>query len=89
VSALRALAGVALAAAAGGLLFGAVYAPKDGVLMAVFMLGCGVPVVIAAHLLVRRSAPAGSLRVKKTSDDVPTIISTLPPPMSTDNAVPP
>jgi signal transduction histidine kinase len=61
VSALRALAGVALAAAAGGLLFGAVYAPKDGVLMAVFMLGCGVPVVIAAHLLVRRSAPAGSL----------------------------
>jgi signal transduction histidine kinase len=61
VSVLRAVAGVLLASAAGGLVLGAVYAPKDGVLMGLFMAGCGVPVVIAAHLLVRRAAPAGSL----------------------------
>ena len=61
MSVLRAVAGVLVASAAGGLALGAVYGPKDGVLMGLFMAGCGVPVVIAADLLVRRAAPAGSL----------------------------
>ena len=58
-----ALALVALAAAAaiGGVVFGIVYSPHDGVLMGLFMLACGVPVIVAAHLLVRRRRANGTL----------------------------
>ena len=56
-----ALAVLALASALGGLVLGLVYAPEDGLLMALFMLACGTPVVVAAHLLVRRRAARGSL----------------------------
>jgi signal transduction histidine kinase len=59
--ALRPLAVLALAATLGGLVFGLVYGAKDGLLMALFMLACGAPVVVAAHLLVARRRAAGSL----------------------------
>jgi signal transduction histidine kinase len=61
MSVLRAVAGVLLASAVGGLALGAVYGAKDGLLMGLFMAGCGIPVVTAAHLLVPRAAPVGSL----------------------------
>jgi signal transduction histidine kinase len=56
----RGLAGLTLAAAAGGLVLGLVYAPADGVLMFVFMLASGAPVIVAVHALVSRR-PGGSL----------------------------
>jgi signal transduction histidine kinase len=56
----RGLAGLTLAAAAGGLVLGLVYAPADGVLMCVFMLASGAPVIVAVHALVSRR-PGGSL----------------------------
>ncbi|HYN52711.1 MAG TPA: histidine kinase dimerization/phospho-acceptor domain-containing protein, partial [Thermoleophilaceae bacterium] len=58
-----ALALVALVAAAaiGGLVFGIVYSPHDGVLMGLFMLACGVPVIVAAHLLIGRRRATGTL----------------------------
>jgi len=56
-----ALSALALAAALGGLAFGIVYSPHDGLLMGVFMLACGVPVIIAAHLLVARRQANGTL----------------------------
>jgi signal transduction histidine kinase len=56
----RGLAGVALAAALGGLVIGLVYAPADGLVMTLLMFLSGAPVVIAAHQLVRRPA-RGSL----------------------------
>jgi signal transduction histidine kinase len=56
-----ALSALALTAALGGLAFGIVYSPHDGLLMGVFMLACGVPVIIAAHLLVARRRANGTL----------------------------
>jgi signal transduction histidine kinase len=50
----RPLAGLALAAAAAGLVVGAVYDAGDGLLMALFAFACGAPVIVAAHLLVAR-----------------------------------
>ena len=50
-----------LGAALGGLVLGLVYGAKDGLLMGLFLLACGLPVVAAAHLLVRRRGAAGSL----------------------------
>jgi signal transduction histidine kinase len=60
-AAARALVVLALAAALGGLVFGLAYEPGDGLLMAVFMLACGAPVIAAAHLLVARRRAGGSL----------------------------
>jgi signal transduction histidine kinase len=57
----RGLAGLALAAAAAGAVVGIAYEPGDGLLMSLFMLGCGVPVVAAVHLLAWRRRVAGSL----------------------------
>jgi signal transduction histidine kinase len=37
------------------------YGARDGLLMAVFMLACGAPAIVGAHLLVRRRAAAGPL----------------------------
>jgi signal transduction histidine kinase len=61
VSLLRGLALLLLAAAAGGLAFGLVYGSKDGLLMGLFLLGVGTPVIGAVHLLARRRRVAGSL----------------------------
>jgi signal transduction histidine kinase len=61
VSTIRGLAGVALAAALGGLVIGLVYAPADGLVMASLMFVSGAPVVVAAHQLVRRRPAGGSL----------------------------
>ncbi len=57
----RGLVGLALAAAAAGLVLGLVYAPRDGLLMFLFVLASGAPVILAAHALVRRRPPSGSL----------------------------
>jgi signal transduction histidine kinase len=57
----RALVVLALTGALGGVVFGVVYAPKDGLLMGLFMVACGAPVIVAAHLLVARRRAAGSL----------------------------
>jgi signal transduction histidine kinase len=56
-----ALLALTVASALGGLVFGIVYSPHDGVLMGVFMLACGIPVVGAAHLLVARRRANGML----------------------------
>jgi signal transduction histidine kinase len=58
---LAALGVLAVAAALGGLLFGLAYTPKDGLLMGLFMAACGAPVILAAHLIVRRRRVAGPL----------------------------
>ena len=60
MSAPRALAWLALASLAGGLLFWVVYSPEDGLLTGVLMFACGTPVIVAAHVLERRHG-AGSL----------------------------
>ena len=57
----RGLLYLTLAAIAGGLAITAVYGSRDGVLMALFMLGSGSPVIAGAHLLARRRSAAGSL----------------------------
>jgi signal transduction histidine kinase len=57
----RPLAALALVSAAGGVVLGGIYEPKDGLLMGVFMLASGTPPIVAAHLLVRRRAARGSL----------------------------
>ncbi|MGH2763031.1 MAG: sensor histidine kinase [Thermoleophilaceae bacterium] len=57
----RALATLALASVLGGLVLGLAYEPRDGVLMALFMVASGAPVIAAAHLLVRRRPARGSL----------------------------
>jgi signal transduction histidine kinase len=49
------------AAALCALVPGAVYGARDGVLTFLFLVGCGVLVVAAAHLLERRRARVGSL----------------------------
>ena len=59
--ALAGLAGLVLGATAGGLVLGLVYGPKDGLLMGLFLVASGLPVVAAAHLLARnRGRPARS-----------------------------
>jgi signal transduction histidine kinase len=58
---IAALGALALAAALGGLVFGFAYAPEDGLLLGLFMAACGTPVIVAAHLLVRRRRASGSL----------------------------
>jgi signal transduction histidine kinase len=60
-SALRALAVLTGASAAGGLIFGLLYYPQDGVFMGLFMLASGTPVIVAGHLLVARRRATGSL----------------------------
>jgi signal transduction histidine kinase len=57
----RGLAGLTLGAALGGLVLGLVYTPADGILMFLFMLASGAPVIVVVHALVRRRPPAGSL----------------------------
>ena len=64
---LQALAGVLLAAAAGGLAFGLAYGSKDGLLMGLFLLAVGVPVMAAVELLARRRRAAGSLARQLTA----------------------
>ena len=59
--ALAGLAGLVLGATAGGLVLGLVYGPKDGLLMGLFLVASGLPVVAAAHLLARNRGAAGSL----------------------------
>jgi signal transduction histidine kinase len=61
VTAARALAALALAAALGGLVVGLAYEPEDGLLMGLFMFASGAPAIVAAHLLVRRRRASGSL----------------------------
>lgn len=56
-----ALAGLAAAALLGALVVGLVYKPGDGALMALFMLACGGPVVVGAHVLVARRRTGGAL----------------------------
>jgi signal transduction histidine kinase len=52
---------LAAVAAIGGLVFGTLYSPGDGLLLGLFMLACGVPVIVAAHLLVARRRATGTL----------------------------
>jgi signal transduction histidine kinase len=61
VRALRGLAGLLAAAAAGGVVVGLVYGGRDGLLTALFMLASGAPVLIAVGLLARHRRLAGSL----------------------------
>ena len=60
-AALRGVVGLLVTAAAGGLVFALVYGGRDGVLMALFLAACGMPVVAAVHLLGRWRRTAGSL----------------------------
>jgi signal transduction histidine kinase len=60
-TAARALAVLALASAAGGLVFGVAYSAGDGVLMALLMVACGVPVIVTAHVVVDRRGVSGPL----------------------------
>jgi signal transduction histidine kinase len=53
--------GLLLATTAAGLIFGAVYAPRDGLLMAAYMLACGASVLAAVELLKRLRRRATSL----------------------------
>ena len=52
---------LAIASAIGGVGIGLVYGAKDGALMALFLLACGVPAIAAAHVLARRRRAAGRL----------------------------
>ena len=63
----RPLAGLLLAAAAGGLVFGLVYGGKDGLLMGLFLLAVGLPVTAGVQLLARRRRAAGSLARQLTA----------------------
>jgi len=64
---LEALAGLLLAAAVGGLAFGLAYGGHDGLLMGLFLLAVGLPVLAAVELLVRRRRAAGSLARQLTA----------------------
>jgi signal transduction histidine kinase len=66
-AALRALAVLTAAAALGGLVFGLLYSPRDGLFMGLFMLASGTPVIVAVHLLVARRRAAGSLGIQFAS----------------------
>jgi signal transduction histidine kinase len=57
----RGLAGLAGAALVGAAVLGVVYAPKDGLLMFAVTIGCGAPVILAAHALVSRRSSSRSL----------------------------
>jgi signal transduction histidine kinase len=70
---LAGLAGLALGAAAGGLVLGLVYGAKDGLLMGLFLLACGLPVVAAANGLARSRRAAGSLGRQLTAGVVVTV----------------
>jgi signal transduction histidine kinase len=70
--------GVLVAVAAGGLTFGLVYAPRDGVLMASYMLACGAAVLAAVEALKRLRRRAGSLTRQLTAGVAASIgLSTL------------
>jgi signal transduction histidine kinase len=60
-------AALLLAAAAGGLALGLVYGAEDGLLMGLFLLAVGAPVLAAVHLLARRRRAAGSLARQLTA----------------------
>ena len=64
---LEALACLLLAAAVGGVAFGLVYGGHDGLLMGLFLLAVGLPVLAAVELLVRRRRAAGSLARQLTA----------------------
>jgi signal transduction histidine kinase len=64
---LEALAVLLLAAAAGGLAIGIGYGGRDGVLMGIFLLSVGLPVLAAVQLLRRRRRAAGSLTRQLTA----------------------
>jgi signal transduction histidine kinase len=64
---LQALAGLVLASVAGGLAFGLVYGGRDGLLMGLFLLAVGMPVLAGVELLVRRRRAAGSLARQLTA----------------------
>jgi signal transduction histidine kinase len=64
---LEALAGLLLAAAVGGLALGLVYGGHDGLLMGLFLLAVGLPVLAAVELLVRGRRAAGSLARQLTA----------------------
>jgi signal transduction histidine kinase len=61
VSPLRGLMLLVPAAALCALVPGVVYGGRDGLLTFLFLIGCGIPVVAAAHLLERSRARIGSL----------------------------
>jgi signal transduction histidine kinase len=61
VTLLRGIAVVAAASALAGLTMALVYAPKDGMLTAAFLLACGLPVLVLAHWLAARRDRLGSL----------------------------
>ncbi len=54
----------------GGVAFLLAYGPRDGLLMALFMLLCGAPTIAGAHLLARRRAAAGPLSRQLTAGTV-------------------
>jgi signal transduction histidine kinase len=56
-----AIVALLIVAAGSGVLFGSLYAPRDGVLMAVYMLACGAAVVGTVELLRVRRRHARSL----------------------------
>jgi signal transduction histidine kinase len=64
---LEALAALLLAAVVGGIAFGLVYGGGDGLLMGLFLLAVGLPVLAAVQLLVRRRRAAGSLARQLTA----------------------
>jgi signal transduction histidine kinase len=64
---LEALVLLLVAAAVGGLAFGLVYGTHDGLLMGLFLLAVGLPVLAAVQLLVRRRRAAGSLARQLTA----------------------
>jgi len=64
---LEALACLLLAAAVGGVAFGLVYGGHDGLLMGLFLLAVGLPVLAAVELLVRGRRAAGSLARQLTA----------------------
>ncbi len=70
----RALAGLLVVATGGGLGFGFVYGTKDGLLMGLFMLACGLVVLAAVHLVAGRRAAAGSLARQFTAGVGVTIV---------------
>jgi signal transduction histidine kinase len=57
----RGLLFVLVACVVGGAVVALVYGAKDGLLTALLLLGSGAPVILGAHLLVRRRSEAGSL----------------------------
>ena len=71
---LAGLAGLVVGAAAGGVVLGLVYGAKDGLLMGLFLLACGLPVMGAAHLLSRRRGLAGSLGRQLTAGVAVTVV---------------